>query len=137
MCPQRDVDRGRKRDTFSLEKNDLFAALQEFAASRRMDCSEAQGVQEAVGVGDEVQASPQRTSPLSSPVSPGGCGSAAGRSQWEAFAHRLRGSPTPSVSSQSSATTADTFLLEDVSGFFFSPSFVVFFLLVDDCLLND
>jgi hypothetical protein len=102
-----------------------------------MDCSEAQGVQEALGVGDEVQASPQRASPLSSPVSPGGCGSAAGRSQWEAFAHRLRGSPTPSESSQSSATTADTFLLEDVSGFFFSPSLLVFFLLIDDCVLNE
>jgi hypothetical protein len=39
--------------------------------------------------------------------------------RWEAFAHQLRGSPTPSSSSRSSATTADTFLLEDVSDFVF------------------
>jgi hypothetical protein len=49
-------------------------------------------------------------------VSPDGDKTAVEGNQWEAFARRLRGSPTSS-SSRSSATTADTFLLEDVSGF--------------------
>jgi hypothetical protein len=90
-----------------------------------MNCGEGQGIQEATGVGDDVQDPLQRAPSLSSPASPDGCGSATSRSQWEAYAHRLRGSPTPSVSSQSSATTADTFLLEDVSELFFSPFFAV------------
>jgi hypothetical protein len=51
--------------------------------------------------------------------SSGGCLTVVRGSQWAGFAHRLRGSPTPSSSSRSSATTADTFLLEDVSGVFF------------------
>jgi hypothetical protein len=38
--------------------------------------------------------------------------------QWADFAHRQRGSPSPSSSSNSSATTADTFLLEDVGDLF-------------------
>jgi hypothetical protein len=50
-------------------------------------------------------------------VSPDGDKTAVEGSQWEAFARRLRGSTTPSSSLRSSATTADTFLLEDVSGF--------------------
>jgi hypothetical protein len=72
---------------------------------------------------DEVSSRLQGTPPSSpegsvlpsSSVSPGGCGSAIRSAQWEAYAHRLRGSPSPSSSSRSSATTADTFLLEDVS----------------------
>ncbi len=44
--------------------------------------------------------------------------------QWADFAHRIRGSPTPSSASDDSRTTADTFLLEDVSSFVFpSPLF--------------
>ncbi len=51
--------------------------------------------------------------------SSGGCLTVVRGSQWAGFAHRLRGSPTPSSSSRSSATTADTFLLEDVSDVLF------------------
>ncbi len=39
--------------------------------------------------------------------------------QWAEFAHRIQGSPTPSSASDDSCTTADTFLLEDVSGLAF------------------
>jgi hypothetical protein len=67
----------------------------------------------------EVQHQLPETMPPSSPESFGGCGSGARGGQWAAYARRLRGSPTPSSSSRSSATTADTFLLEDVSGFCF------------------
>ncbi len=91
--------------------------MQEFAVSRQQDRGEVQGVQEETGVCDDVQHQPQRTPPPLSSDPPEGCGSAISRSQWEAYAHRLRGSPTPSVSSQSSATTADMFLLEDVREF--------------------
>jgi hypothetical protein len=57
-----------------------------------------------------------RDFPASPPIFlPEGRLTAMKSSQWADFAHRLRGSPTPSASSHSSATTADTFLLEDVS----------------------
>jgi hypothetical protein len=52
-------------------------------------------------------------------ISPDGDKTAVEGNRWEAFAHQLRGSPTPSSSSRSSATIADTFLLEDVSDFVF------------------
>jgi hypothetical protein len=65
----------------------------------------------------EVQHQLPEALPPSSPESPGGCGSDTRGGQWAAYARQLRGSPTPSSSSRSSATTADTFLLEDVSGF--------------------
>jgi hypothetical protein len=73
----------------------------------------------------EVQHQLPEALPPSSPESPGGCGSDARGGQWAAYARRLRGSPTPSSSSRSSATTADTFLLEDVSGFISLSSLVI------------
>ncbi len=90
---------------------------QEFAASRQRDRGEAQGVSGEMGSCAEVQHQLPEARPPSSPESSGGCGSGARGGQWAAYARRLRGSPTPSSSSRSSATTADTFLLEDVSGF--------------------
>ncbi len=119
-----------KRDAiplFQIEMKKTPLLSQEFAASRQRDRGEVLGVQEETGACDDVQHQLQRTPPLPSPDSPEGCGSAISRSQWEAYAHRLRGSPTPSVSSQSSATKADTFLLEDVSEIFSSRSIMFFF----------
>ena len=52
-----------------------------------------------------------------------GCLTVVRDRQWAEFAHQLGGSPTSSSSSRSSATTADTFLLEDVSDVTFLLTF--------------
>jgi hypothetical protein len=112
-------DRG---ETFSLhfldEVERFFFLSQEFAASRQRDRGEVPGVPEEMGSRAEVQHQLPEAPPPSSPESTGGCGFDVKGSQWAAYACRLRGSPTPSSSSRSSATTADTFLLEDVSDLF-------------------
>ncbi len=108
--------------------------VQEFARCRqylrsRQEASAFEPVGQAVPDlrGGASESDSENVSPGAS-VTPQSCGSRQGdlsvadcTALWADFPRHLRRSPTPSSTSESSGTTADTFLLEDVSRVSFLP----------------
>jgi hypothetical protein len=89
----------------------VFARGQQQLRSRRESTGSDQATQPDAADASAMESSSRTSSPLpSSELSAAGCAVL-----WEDFPRHLRRSPTPSSSSESSGTTADTFLLEDVS----------------------
>jgi hypothetical protein len=95
----------------------VFARGQQQLRSRRESTGSDQATQpDSARRSDAADASAMESSSRTSSPLPSSELSAAGCAVlWEDFPRHLRRSPTPSSSSESSGTTADTFLLEDVS----------------------
>ncbi len=105
-----------------------LSVIQEFARCRqhlrsRQEASTFEPIGRAVPDLRDVapESDAENVSPGAS-VTPQSCGSRQGdfplsdcTTLWADFPRHLRRSPTPSSTSESSGTTADTFLLEDVS----------------------
>jgi len=111
-----------------------LSVIQEFARYRqhlrsRQEASAFEPIGRAVPDLRDVapESDAENVSPGAS-VTPQSCGSRQGdlpladcTALWADFPRHLRRSPTPSSTSESSGTTADTFLLEDVSRASFLP----------------
>ncbi len=100
-----------------------FSFCLQASASLRQQEGDA-ATRDALPFSDEENLPPLQDTPP--PSSSDGCLTVVRGGQWADFAHRQRGSPSPSSSSNSSATTADTFLLEDVGDLFSLAAFASF-----------